>query len=49
VATESEWMERKRELYATARKKWPSDQGRQSAYVYGTLRKMGWKPKSKKT
>lgn len=32
-------------LRKLARKKFPGDKERQDAYVYGTLRKMGWKPK----
>ena len=39
-------MERK--LRAAARKKWPKNKKRQDAYVYGTMRKVGWKPKRRK-
>ena len=35
-------MERK--LKARARKKFPGSKERQDRYVYGTLRKTGWKP-----
>ncbi len=38
-------MEKK--LKAEARKKFPKDKKRQDAYVYGTMRKTGWKPKKK--
>jgi hypothetical protein len=34
----------KRKLRAEARKRWPKDKERQDAYVYGTMRKQGWKP-----
>jgi hypothetical protein len=37
-----------RELKAKARKKWPKDKKRQDAYVYGTMRKTGWKPSTQK-
>lgn len=37
-----------KELKAKAKKKFPKDKKRQDAYVYGTLRKTGWKPKGKK-
>lgn len=41
-----EEMERK--LRAEARKKFPGDKERQDAYVYGTMRKRGWKPEREK-
>jgi hypothetical protein len=34
-----------KELKAEARKKFPGDKERQDRYVYGTMRKTGWKPK----
>ena len=37
-----------KELKAEARKKFPGDEERQDKYVYGTLRKTGWKPSKKK-
>jgi len=37
-----------KELKAEARKKFPKDKERQDKYVYGTLRKTGWKPKKKR-
>ena len=37
-----------RKLRAEARKKWPKDKERQDAYVYGALRKTGWKPSREK-
>ncbi len=37
-----EQLERK--LKAKAATKFPGDQKRQDRYVYGTLRKTGWKP-----
>ena len=33
-----------RKLRAEAREKFPHNKERQDAYVYGTLRKTGWKP-----
>lgn len=33
-----------RKLKATAKKKFPGNKKRQDKYVYGALRKMGWKP-----
>ena len=36
-----------RELKAQARKRFPGNKERQDRYVYGTLRKTGWKPKRK--
>lgn len=33
-------------LQGEAKKKFPKDKKRQAAYIYGTLRKTGWKPKS---
>ena len=36
-----------KELKAEAKKKFPKDKKRQDAYVYGTLRKTGWKPTKK--
>jgi len=32
----------------TAKKKFPKDKERQDAYVYGTKRKLGWKPKKER-
>jgi len=36
-------MERK--LRSEAEKRWPDNKERQDAYVYGTMRKTGWKPR----
>ncbi len=33
-----------KELKAEAKKKFPGDKERQDKYVYGTMRKTGWKP-----
>jgi hypothetical protein len=33
------------ELKKEARKKFPGDKEKQDKYVYGALRKTGWKPK----
>ena len=33
-----------KKLKSEARKKFPSNKERQDKYVYGTLRKTGWKP-----
>jgi hypothetical protein len=35
-------------LRAEAKKKFPNDKERQDAYVYGTLRRRGWKPQQEK-
>lgn len=32
-------------LRKEAQRKFPGDKKRQNAYIYGTLRKTGWKPK----
>ena len=37
-----------KKLKAEAARKFPRNKERQDAYVYGTLRKMGWKPKRDK-
>ncbi len=37
-----------RELRKQARKKFPGNKERQDKYVYGALRKMGWKPSHQK-
>jgi len=37
-----------RELKTEARKKFPGNKERQDKYVYGTLRKTGWKPSTQK-
>ena len=37
-----------KELWAKARSKFPNDKEKQRAYVYGTLRKIGWKPEQEK-
>jgi len=34
-----------RELKAEAKKKFPGDKEHQDRYVWGTMRKAGWKPK----
>ena len=34
-----------RALWAEARRKFPGDEKRQAAYVYGALRRRGWRPK----
>ena len=36
------------QLKAQARKKFPGNKERQDKYVYGTLRKTGWKPSTQK-
>lgn len=38
-------VELERKLKAEAVRKFPGDKERQNAYVYGSLRKTGWKPK----
>ena len=37
-----------KELKREAKKKFPGNKDRQDAYVYGTLRKTGWKPSQQK-
>ena len=37
-----------KELKAKAKKKFPGDKERQDKYVYGSLRRAGWKPKREK-
>jgi len=37
-----------RALRAEARKKWPKDKKRQDKYVYGKMRRTGWKPSREK-
>lgn len=37
-----------RELKKEANKKFPGNKKRQDAYVYGTMRKTGWKPSTQK-
>jgi len=32
-------------LRKEAQRKFPGDKKRQNAYIFGTLRKIGWKPK----
>lgn len=36
-------------LFAQARDKYPDDKEKQRAYVYGTLRKTGWRPGKEQT
>ena len=36
-------VELEKKLWARAKKLYPGDNKRQNAYVYGTLRDMGWK------
>lgn len=35
-------------LRREAERKFPGNKQRQNAYIYGTLRKTGWKPKGQK-
>lgn len=35
-------------LRKEAEKKFPGDKQRQNAYIFGTMRKLGWKPKGEK-
>lgn len=37
-----------KELKREAKKKFPGNKERQDAYVYGTMRKTGWKPSHQK-
>jgi len=40
--------ELEKKLKAQARKKFPKDKERQDKYVYGALRKTGWRPSHQK-
>ena len=40
--------EMERELRKTAKKKWPGDKEKQDKYVYGAMRRRGWKPSKEK-
>lgn len=42
---ESRVHDLKEQLFAEAKKKHPDNEEEQRAYVFGTLRKLGWKPK----
>lgn len=44
--TEADVLQLKAKLKAEAAKKYPTDQDARNAYVFGTLRKLGWRPKS---
>lgn len=46
--TEAEWAEVKARLSAEAAAKFPADPDRRRIYVFGTMRKMGWKPDREK-
>ena len=41
-------LELERKLRAEAERKFPDDTARQNAYIYGTMRKLGWHPKGTK-
>ena len=43
--TEAQAKELKTRLREEAQKKFPDDQERQDAYIFGTLRRLGWRPK----
>jgi len=40
--------ELEKKLLKEAKKRFPKDKEKQNAYVYGTLRKLGWSPSKKK-
>lgn len=42
----SKWGVLERKLWKQARKNFPKDKNRQRRYVYGTLRKVGWRSTS---
>jgi hypothetical protein len=44
--TEEEVARLKSKLISEAKKRFPNDKTRQQAYVFGTLRRLGWKPRS---
>lgn len=37
-----------RKLIREARRRFPNNKDKQNAYIYGTLRKLGWEPTKKK-
>jgi hypothetical protein len=41
-------VELERKLREEAERKFPGDKERQQRYIYGTLRKTGWKPSREK-
>lgn len=45
--TEQDVLQLKEQLKAEASKKFPDDKKRQDAYIFGTLRRLGWKPKER--
>lgn len=44
---EQDVLQLKEKLKAEANKKFPDDKARQDAYIFGTLRRLGWKPKER--
>jgi hypothetical protein len=47
--TEEQAKALKAKLKNEAAEKFPDDQEKQDAYIFGTLRKLGWKPKREQT
>jgi hypothetical protein len=47
--TEEQVKALKAKLKTEANDKFPDDQEKQDAYIFGTLRKLGWKPKREQT
>ena len=45
--TEEQVSRLKEKLREEARSKFPDDKEKQDAYIFGTLRRLGWKPRSK--
>lgn len=44
---EADVLQLKEKLKSEAEKKFPDDKQRQDAYIFGTLRRLGWKPKER--
>lgn len=47
--TEADVDKLKSKLRPEAEKKFPDDRERQDAYIFGTLRRLGWKPRHERT
>lgn len=45
--TEADVHTLKSKLRAEAEKQFPDDKARQDAYIFGTLRRLGWKPRER--
>jgi hypothetical protein len=45
---EKRWEDLKAHLQTEAMERWPDDEDRRRVYVFGTMRKAGWKPSREK-